>query len=116
MTGHEADVIGRRLALHLRKNHFDGCHIILDYEEQKLSDDEPPKAIAELDLPLRIINFLEGAGYVYIDELRGISVFDLEKSISYLGCAGATLVGKVVSDAFRKIRKSESAAIESGTK
>ncbi len=112
MTGIEAEMIGRRLALHLRKNHFEGCHIILDYEEKKLlNGGGAPKAIAELNLPLRHVNFLEKAGYVYIDDMVGMDVFSLEKDLSYIGPKGAVLIGKVVSDALRELRAEETKTV-----
>lgn len=102
MTGHEADVIGRRLALHLRKNHFEGCHHILDYEEKKLSDVGPPTAVAELRIPLRLINVLEAHGYVYVVDMSHTDVFQLER-IFGVGFKHTMLIARAVSDALREM-------------
>ena len=79
MTGPEADQLGARLALHLRKNEFVVCHHILDSKEEQCKVAEPyhAPAIAELDLDLRYINMLEKAGFIYAADLDHIDIHKL---------------------------------------
>lgn len=109
MTGIEADIIGRRIALHLRRNHWEGCHNILDYEEQKLLSAEPVVAIAELKIPLRMVNLLESHEYIYLTDMLDTNVFQLEKILG-LGPLHTIVIARAVSDAFRKVREDESTA------
>ncbi len=80
MTGPEADRVGRRLALHLRKNDFAICQKILKSMENQFRVAEPYRttAIAELDLELRYINMLENGGFVLISDMDHINVDNLE--------------------------------------
>ncbi len=104
MTGYEAEVIGRRLALHLRKNHFEGCRDILNYEERKLSETGPSTTIAELRIPLMLINILENNGYVYLSDMAYTNVFQLCRDLPRVRASSTTLICRVVSDAFRDLR------------
>lgn len=71
MTGAQADDVGRRMSLHLRRNNFEACHGILsELEWDAEQDSVGPAAIAELPIELRLANALEGAGYIYVDELK----------------------------------------------
>jgi len=66
--------------------------------EGKRLTKEAPIAIAELDISLRWVNMIEGAGYIYIDELEGVDLRKLLK-IPNFGAAGLhaieTALGKL---------------------
>lgn len=94
MTSNEAEAVGRRIALHLRKNNFMACHDILVTEEQQLSSPEQITAIAELPIPLGCVNFLEGAGYIYLADLVGVDVTELE--IKELGPISKNIIKKAL--------------------
>lgn len=108
MTGPEAEVLCRRLGIHLRKNNFEACRDILDQEEKDMALDvrglNRPEALAELDLDLRTVNLLERAGYLYLEDMRGISVFRLERELRGAGYPTIRKIGSIVSEAFRKDR------------
>lgn len=76
MTGPEADRLGARLALHLRKNEFQVCHHILDSKEveMKAASHDRVTAIAELNLNLRYVNMLERAGFIYVTDLDHVDI------------------------------------------
>lgn len=113
MMGRDADRIGRRLALHLRKNHFEGCHNILDQLEKDLLDVKPLTAVAELRISLRLINLLESNGYIYLKDMEHTNVFQLNRDLFGLGFSETRVVGKAVSDAFREINGVVPAVYES---
>lgn len=82
MTGPEAERIGRKISIHLRRNEFTVCHEILRSlgEQHNLaqSDVDGPTPIAEVrQLELRYVNSLEKAGYIYLEDLDGVDLDDL---------------------------------------
>lgn len=80
MIGSEADEIGRRLSIHLRKNNFEACHDVLDtVKKEKATKYNGRVALAETELSLRWVNFLEKSGYLYVDQLQGLSDKDIDK-------------------------------------
>lgn len=92
MTGPEAEQIGTRIAIHLRRNEFAACYQILNwlYDEQMRRDFGEPDVhecipIAEvLGDELRYVNRLEKAGYIYIEDLDGVDLTDLSDKSSPL--------------------------------
>lgn len=96
MTGSEADEIGRRLSIHLRKNNFEACHGVLDsIEKERAKKYSSRSTLAETGLSLRWVNFLEASGYLYVDQLSGLSSRDIDKlcsRIRNLGPIAATAI------------------------
>lgn len=91
MTGSEAEQIGTRIAIHLRRNEFAVCHQILSDLEGEQTEREAYEFDAEDEIPiaevlgheLRYVNALEKAGYIYIDDLDGVDLVCLgDKSSS----------------------------------
>ena len=87
MTGPEAERVGRRLGIHLRRNEFAAClEIVLSLRDKQMArefKDAGPKdriPIAELlGSELRYINKLEEAGYIYIEDLDDVDLMDLTR-------------------------------------
>lgn len=86
MTGPEADRLGARLALHLRKGDFEVCRHILESAEEATESQDGPTAIAELNLDLRYVNLLEKEGFIYVSDLDGVDIMNL--LIGWLGEKG----------------------------
>lgn len=97
MTGREAEAAGRRIAIHLRKGQFAACHNIIKELKQSCRDrkKDVPTAIAELPIDLRWVNMLEEAGYIYIDDLDGVDLDQLD--IKYLSEVGKDQIGRAVT-------------------
>ena len=73
MNPTETERVTARLALHLADDNFEACHDILYAAEENAVEeatDSPPAFIVDLDLAPRIIETLDDAGYIYIDDLR----------------------------------------------
>lgn len=108
MTGIEAENIGRRLALHLRKNNFDACHDILNGTETVMKESKGSLAIAELPLELRTVNLLEKAGYLYVEDMRSVDFKRLVEEVTNMGKLTAAVIEEVVTKALQRIdRKKE---------
>ncbi|KKN70635.1 hypothetical protein LCGC14_0429080 [marine sediment metagenome] len=108
MTGFDAESTGRRLAIHLRKNNFAICHIILDTIEQELIARKkvaPREAIAELPLPLRLVNKLEDLGFLYIKDLADVNFEEMKKEVKYMGDGNIELLTRVVGEALTAIEE-----------
>lgn len=103
MTGPEAERLGRKIALHLRKQEFGACHEILDFAEQEHGDgfhDAMIENIAETNLPLRLINKLEEAKYAKIADFRDVTDKEL-LAIDLVGKKYLPLIRNAVERAVR---------------
>ncbi len=94
MTASDVMILSERLGLHLRKNHFSACREIIDsaeteYLETVLQDERGGReitTIAELkNVPLGTVTLLERKGYMYLENLDGVDLKNLHKSILHLG-------------------------------
>ena len=90
MTGIEAEQLGRRIAIHLRRNDFEGCRNIINNKERQRkelaeSPAEQPTALAEIGLDLRWVNMLEEMGCVYIRDLEGLDLRPFLYTIPNIG-------------------------------
>ena len=75
MKEREVQAVIRRIGVQLRNNRFMLCHeIIKELEEAWRNRHDPPTAIAELDIPERLINMLDREGYIYVSDLDDINV------------------------------------------
>lgn len=110
MTGKQADIVAGQLGLHLRRNNFEACRDILNNleEEQLANRSRIPTAIAELSIELRYVNALEKAGYIYIDDLEGVSLHNL-RSRGLLPQIGAGTVSEITK-VLRRARKQQQQA------
>lgn len=98
MTGIEAEQLGRRLAIHLRRNDFKGCQEIINSEErQREILDEKPTAIAEIGINLRWVNMLEEMGCIYIKDLEGLDLKHFLRTVPDIG-------DKAIDEILSKIR------------
>ena len=79
MTGVEAEQLGRRIAIHLRRNDFASCRDIINNKEHQRKvlaegPTETPKALAEIGISLRWVNAMEEMGCIYIKDLEGLDL------------------------------------------
>lgn len=103
MTGPEAERLGRRMALHLRKNQFTLCREILEFAEQEHGDslrDTLIENIAETGLDLKLINRLESEGYLKIADLGDVTDEDL-LAMDWVGEVHLSLIRYAVDAAVR---------------
>ena len=97
MTGLQADQLGRKLGIHLRRNEFGVCREIIDAVEQEFRQrprrpDADGVAIAESGLDLRLVNLLEKEGYLYVGQLQGVDLDGLRQRCSQLGSVGVRAI------------------------
>ena len=90
MTGIEAERLGRRLAIHLRRNEFECCRDIINNKERQReilaeTPTEQPTALAEIGIDLRWVNMLEEMGCVYIKDLEGLDLKPFLYTIPSIG-------------------------------
>jgi len=70
-----------KLEIHLERNQFEACRLLLDQAEKEESGSSslPPLTIAELDLDLRFVNMLESeGGYIYLSEIEHVDIDALD--------------------------------------
>ena len=109
MTRDEANVLSRRLQIHLERNHFGLCHAIIEEveEEQKSRgrDDGKIYAIAEIPyVDLVTVSLLEKRrGLIYIKDLEGMTEEDLLKIDGF----GSKRVAKFMKQLARARKRNE---------
>ena len=75
MKEQEVQAVTRRIGVQLRSNRFGLCHLIIDELEKAWRQrHDPPTAIAELDIPQRLVELLDREGYVYVSDLEDVDV------------------------------------------
>ncbi len=104
MTGIEADQLGRRLSIHLRKNNFEACRDVLDEVEKERAkkrarplaflgcSQRSRLALAETRLDMRWVNLLEEQNIMYVDQLRGKNIDKLCHRIRNMGPRAVTAI------------------------
>lgn len=107
MTPKDAELVSRRLELHLRRNQFEVCREILAIAEKEI-ESTCPVNIAELDMDLRWVNALDKLGYIKISDLDMFQVpsdwDSLRESVFCLGPAGIGDIRRAVEAAREQIK------------
>ena len=75
MIYRDAENLSRRLQIHLQRNNFTLCHHIINKAEaEQDNDDGIIIALAEIEeLDQNLISILDKAGYIYLEDLVGVT-------------------------------------------